>query len=183
VRIGFTFPLSGSARSTKAVSPDTKVGMTFQLEMLKGLGGNTGWMFVPQWPIVDALVSGGRIDVLGFTSYPYLHHDALADVPADYYDEIAMHWTGPVAFSEIGWLAAPHLPYPGDATEQADFVTRSFAATDDFDLAWVNWLFLHDYDGQATLPAFADIGLRGNDGSVVRPADAVWQAQVALRQP
>lgn len=166
----------------KAASPGTQVGMVFQLELLKGLGGNTGWAFPPQWAIVDGLIAGGRLDVLGFTSYPYLHHDQLAQVPADHFEEIALHWGGPVAFTEIGWLAAPHAPYPGGEQEQADFVTQFFALTDDLPLTEVVWLFLHDWDGQAGQPAFADVGLRNNDGTVVRAADAVWRDAVALRQ-
>ncbi|MCA8954329.1 MAG: hypothetical protein KDE27_32775 [Planctomycetes bacterium] len=164
------------------VSPDTQVGMVFQLEMLKGLGGNTGWSWAAQWSLVDALVASGRVDVIGFTSYPYLHYDLRTDVPSGYYDEIAAHWTGPVAFTEIGWLATAHPPYPGDETDQALFVGDFFAATANLDLAYVAWLFLHDWDGQASTIAFADIGLRNNDGSVIRMADMAWRVEVALRQ-
>lgn len=166
----------------KAVSPGTRVGMVFQLEMLKGLGGNTGWPWAQQWTLVDGIAAGGRADVLGLTSYPYLHHDQLAQLPADYYDEIARHWDGPIAFTEIGWLAAPHAPYPGGEQEQAGFVAQFFALCDDLPLYEVLWLFLHDWDGQVGQPAFADIGLRNNDGTVVRSADAAWRAEVGLRQ-
>jgi hypothetical protein len=119
---------------------------------------------------------------MGFTSYPYLHYDLVTDLLADHYEEIALHWTGRIAFTEIAWPAAAHPPFPGSESQQADFVTSFFALSDDLEMLYVAWLFLHDFDGQALHPGFEDIGLRNNQGTVIRLADALWQSAVALRQ-
>jgi hypothetical protein len=166
----------------KAVSPNTQVGMVWQLELLKGLGANVGWTFPAQWTDFDAVVAAGSLDVMGFTSYPYLHYDLVTDLLADHYEEIALHWTGRIAFTEIAWPAAAHPPFPGSESQQADFVTSFFALSDDLEMLYVAWLFLHDFDGQALHPGFEDIGLRNNQGTVIRLADALWQSAVALRQ-
>jgi hypothetical protein len=167
----------------KLVSPDTTVFTVFQLERLKGLGaGTTGWSDPPQWHLVDELAAAGKIDAIGFTSYPYFEYDIPADIPADYYDEISAHWTGPVIFTELGWPATAFPPFPGGVNDQADFIDVFLERSEDLDLEYAAWLFLHDWDGQATIPAFFDIGLRSNDGSLVRPSDERWTSAVALRE-
>ncbi|MFO1076137.1 MAG: hypothetical protein U1E73_00260 [Planctomycetota bacterium] len=166
----------------QTVSPGTIVGMVFQLELLKGLGANAGWSQAAQWTEFDALVGGGHLDAVAFTSYPYLEYATPSLLPTGYYDEIAAHWSGDVIFTEIAWPAVAHAPYPGSESDQAAFVDAFFAGTADLDMRYVAWLFLHDYHDQASTPAFQDIGLRDNTGSQIRAADALWQAAVALRQ-
>ena len=163
----------------KGASPDTMVSTVFQLERMKGLPPFNDPV---HWDLVDALETSGKADALAFTSYPYLAYSTPGAVPLDYYDEIADHWTGPVVFTEIGWLSAPSGPYPGGEAEQEAFVGSFFDLTDDLDLEYVTWLFLHDWDGQAGVPAFAGIGFRDNLAAVLRPADAAWQAAVVLRE-
>jgi hypothetical protein len=166
----------------KAVSPATRVSTIFQLERMKGLGAKNGWSDAPQWSLVDALAASGKADVAAFTCYPYFEFDALDDIPAGYFDEIAQHWSGRVAYAEIGWLAAPSGDYPGDEPSQSDFVTRFLDQNAELRLELADWLFLHDWDGQASTPAYANVGLRDNLATTIRPADATWQATVALRQ-
>lgn len=166
----------------KRVSPTTAVFTTFQYERLKGLGVRSGWNDPPQLHLLDELALGVHADAVGLTSYPYFEYATAAAVPADYYAEIAARWSGLVVFSEIGWLAAPSGPYPGSAADQAEFVDVFFDRTQTLPLGYVSWLFLHDWDQQGTVPAFAGIGLRSNDGATVRPADARWRAAAALRQ-
>jgi len=166
----------------KAVSPTTLVFTVFQLEHLLGLGANNGWSDPARWDLVDDQVALGKLDALGFTSYPYFEYPTPAAIPAGYYGEIALHWTGPVIFTEIGWLASASVPYPGSESDQAAYVARFFELTQDLDLEYACWLFLHDWDGQAALPAFHDIGFRSNDGSVIRTSDAAWRAEASLRE-
>ncbi|MEW6073278.1 MAG: hypothetical protein AB1726_11900 [Planctomycetota bacterium] len=169
--------------AVKAVSPATMVFTTFQLEHMKGLGlATNGWTDPPDWTPLDDHVASGRIDAVGFTTYPYFEHSTPGAIPAAYYDEIASHWSGPVVFTELGWLAAPHFPYPGGEIDQADFVAVFFDRTRDLGLEYADWLFLHDWDGQAATPAFADVGLRDNLATLIRLADAAWRAEVALRE-
>ena len=166
----------------KFVSPNTIVSTVFQYEHLKGLGAHAGWSDPPQWNLVDDHAASAHVDAIGFTSYPYLEFDDPASLPSDYYDAIAAHWSGPVVFTEIGWLSAPSGPYPGSPQDQADFVPRFFDLAQDFDIVYATWLFQHDWDQEATIPSIAGIGFRSNDGTVVRPSDAAWRTAVDLRE-
>jgi len=167
--------------AVKAASPATIVFTTLQYEKLLGLGALAGWAFPPQPQLITELLPGVHADALGLTSYPYLEYAAPSDIPAGYYDS-AGGWGGPVVFTELGWLAAPSFPYGGSEADQAAFIDLFFDLTQALDLEYVSWLFLHDWDQQASLPAFANVGFRNNTASHVRPSDAVWQAAVALRE-
>ena len=174
--------LEACADAIHAVSPDTLVATSFQLEFLMGLGANAGWSGPARWELVDQLEAGGKLDALGFTTYPHLEYDTLAEVPAAHWSEIAAHWSGPVFFTELAWPAAPHAPYPGDELEQADFVSFFLDGVAELDIEYATWLYLHDWDLEAGFPVVATTGLRDNLGLVMRPADLIWRAEVALRQ-
>ena len=167
----------------KAVSSDTIVFTVFQIERLKGLGSaRNGWNNPPHWDIVDDVAASGKIDAIGFTTYPYFEYDVPGDIPVDYYDEISAHWTGPVIFTEIGWPGVAAFPYPGGLADQEVFVDAFFERSLGLDLEYAMWLFLYDWDQQDTLQAFRDIGLRNNDGSLFRPSDAAWASAVLDRE-
>lgn len=167
----------------KAVSPNTKVFVTFQLEFLKDEAATTGWAGGDTWACFDLMVATGKLDVAAFTSYPYFGASTPAAIASDHYGEIQAHWSaGPVVFTEIGWLSAPSGPYPGSFADQAAFVDRFFGLTDGLDLDVVQWLFAYDFDGEAMFPPFVGVGLRSNDGSVVRTVDQAWRDAVALRE-
>lgn len=167
----------------KAASPNTKVFVSFQLEHIKGLGAGTiGWTDGPQWNLVDDLEAGDFADAVAFTSYPYFEYTTPAGVPANYYDEIAAHWSGEVIFTEAGWPGVANAPYPGGLTQQSDFVDELFTRLEGLDTEVLLWLYLHDLDNQAAFPQFQDMGFRSNDGMTVRPADATWQTTVDLRE-
>jgi hypothetical protein len=169
--------------AVKAASPDTIVLTVFQWEIMKGLGsGTTGWNVAPHFQLIDDHVATGKIDAIGFSSFPYFEYATPADIPATHYAEIAAHWDGQVFFTEIGWPAAAHPPFPGSEVDQHDFIARFFTLTSLFDLEFVGWTWQHDWDGEATTPAYAGIGLRSNDGTVIRSADAAWQDEIALRE-
>lgn len=167
--------------SIKAVSANTVVFTTFQYELLKGVGRYSGWNFPENWQSLVGIVETDRVDALGFTSYPYFEYDTPNDIPSDYYNEITEHWNGPVIFTEIGWLGGQSAPFPGGESDQAQFISRFFDLSENLELLYVTWIFLHDWDGQDNLPAFRFIGLRENDGTH-RLADTAWQTEVAARE-
>lgn len=161
----------------KAASPDTLVFPVFQYEILR-----SGEFFVgdgqnpPQWELLDRF--GDRLDLVAFTTYPFLLYASPDDLPADYYAVISEHTSLPVAFTEIGWPSAPFpnapdLPYGGSEDEQAAFVRHLFELTGDINLALALWSFPHDLGAQAN-PAFTSVSLRYNDGRS-KPALIVWQ--------
>ncbi|MCB9897056.1 MAG: hypothetical protein H6825_03515 [Planctomycetes bacterium] len=168
--------------AVKAVSPETLVGTNFQFEHMAGFGANTGWTDPEHFDLLDDFTTSGRLDVLSFTTYPFLEFDDPADIPDDVYAPIAAHWSGKLLFTELAWKAFPSFAYPGSQAQQTAFVTRFFELVADLDVEYATWIFLHDWDGQAAEPVVAWTGFRNNDASVVRPSDAAWREAVALRQ-
>lgn len=157
----------------KAASPDTVVYTVFQLERLKGLGAKNGWSDPPQWDILADFAN--NTDGLGFTSYPYFEYDTPDQIPTDYYTEILSYWSGPVMFTEIGWLDANSGPYTGSNDAQIEFVNTFVDRASSLEIDYTVWLFLHDLD---TAPqAFDGIGLKTNDGTD-KPVADTWRALV-----
>jgi hypothetical protein len=164
--------------AVKAVSPQTLVFPVFQLEMTKGggylLGGSQSRS--SQWHLIDRF--GERLDIAAFTTYPFLDYASPADIPEDYYAEIAAHTSRPVAFTEIGWPSAPIATFPdseygGSPDEQAAFVRRFFQLNADTDLVLALWAFPHDLGSGSHNAAMDSISLRHNDGTP-KPALTVW---------
>jgi hypothetical protein len=175
--------LAACRDAVHAVSPTTLVFTTFQLEFVKGRARKTGLpQRPPDWQLIADVEAA--VDGIGFTSYPFFEYETPAEIPADYYTEIAQHTTKPVLFSELGWIANPAIPYTGSAAEQAAFVDRFFALIGGLDVRYA--VYLHENDLPiSVLPAasaFYQVGLRDEAG-VARPADAAWRAHVtALRE-
>ncbi len=163
--------------AVKAVSPETKVFTAFQLEELRGSGYLTGRDWEERWDLIDAF--GDRLDLVGFTSYPFFDYESPADIPDDYYAEAMAHTGGrPIAFTELGWpsaplSSAPDSGYGGNEEEQAAFIQRFGELTDGLDVALVLWAFPNDV-GDSVNPSFASISLRTNAGEA-KPALEAWQ--------
>lgn len=164
--------------AVKAVSPQTKVFAIFQLEMIKGngllLGGSETRQ--PQWDLLYRF--GNRLDMVAFTTYPFLDFQMPEDIPDNYYNEIGIYTDKAVAFTEVGWPSAPLAPFPdspygGSKDEQARFVRRFFDLTSNLVLAMALWSFPNDL-GEGGPPAFNSVSLRNNNGSP-KPALTVWQ--------
>ena len=107
-----------------------------------------------------------------------------ADIPEDYYTEIAVHTSRPIVFTEIGWpsaplASAPDSAYGGSLEEQVSFVHRFFDLTADTNLALAVWAFPHDLGSASPNAAMDSISLRQNDGTP-KPALVVWQEIVKL---
>ncbi len=165
-----------SYRAVKAVSPETRVFPILQYELLRG-----GQFFSgdgeneTQWELIERF--GDQLDMIAFTTYPFLLYQTPAELPVDYYTEIAQYTDVPIAFTELGWPSAPlsvdeSSPFGGSETEQAEFVATFFDLTAKLDLAIVLWSFPHDI-GEGINPAFASVSLRHNDGRA-KPALGVW---------
>jgi hypothetical protein len=134
--------------------------------------------------LISDHLANGKIDAIGFTTYPYLEYDAPSDIPDDYYSDL-LNYTGSkaVIYSEIGWIATNAVsPYNGSEALQAAFVDRFFTLNQNVDMGYAVWLFLYDFTDYTGIEAFTDIGLRNNDGSAIRQADGVWQDYAALAQ-
>lgn len=169
----------------KSTSPDTLVFTIFQLETLRGAGYLTGTSEgrQPHWELLELFES--HLDLAVFTTYPYFDCTSPADIPEDYYTEIANHSNLPIAFSEIGWPStplstAPDSAFGGSEEEQADFVRRFFELTATIHPGFMVWSFPHDI-GPGINPAFESVSLRHNDGTP-KPALEVWRSLVMQRR-
>jgi hypothetical protein len=166
----------------KAVSPNTFVFTTFQLERMKGLGANQTWVDAAHWNLVDDLETAAFLDGVGFTSYPHYEYDDPTNIPTTYYDEIEAHWTGRILFSEIGWPAIPNAPFPGLPAEQNTMMNAFISGVEGLPVELAVWLYLHDFDGEAATPAHMGIGMRDNAGTVHGASEQTWKDAVELRE-
>ncbi|MBU7047246.1 MAG: hypothetical protein HXS54_12505 [Theionarchaea archaeon] len=141
--------------------PDTKIFVTFQLEELKGLGdASCGYDVEPAWELLEMF--DGRLDVIAFTTYPFLEYNSPEDIPDTYYsiiDDLPDEYkTTEIAFTEIGWSS--QRP---DENAQITFLETFLEQTREFDLAYVVWVFMHDLSSGMEPPGF-NVGLRRYNG-------------------
>lgn len=163
--------------AVKAVSPQTAVYVTFNLERIRGLkGGLFGGVndeSQNEWHLIDRFP---KSDLIGFTSYPGLIYRDPVEVPAGYYDVILEHTGKPVAFTEVGWTHGAVAPgWEGDEAEQAAWVERLFTMIESLDTRMLIWLWLHKQPGTPdTERAFVDMGLFSDDGEPLAAWD-LWK--------
>jgi hypothetical protein len=164
----------------KAISPQTLVFPIFQYEKMRsGVFFSGDDQTQPEWDLLDKF--NEHVDLVAFTTYPFLLYATPAELPDDYYAEIKRHTTQKIAFTEIGWPSAalsvmPDSPFGGSPDEQSDFVRRFFSLTSDLPLEMALWSFPHDV-GPDFNAAFTSISLRENNGTP-KPALQVWQFYV-----
>ena len=162
----------------KKQSPQTKVFTIFQLELMKGRANlSTGKpQTAPQWELLTRFA--GKLDVAGFTTYPFLAYETPGAIPADYFAEAATRSGLPIALTEIGWpsaplSAAPASAFGGSPEEQVAFVHRLRDLLTGVPVQFALWSFPNDL-GAGASPPFESVSLRANDGTP-KPAMVAWQ--------
>jgi hypothetical protein len=167
----------------KKVSPQTKVGIIFNMEHLSGRGTLVGWGTVTYWAALSAH-NLAKVDIIGITMYPWFHYQHAAEVPADYLQEL-FDRTGDQAISitETGWPAedlGSGGTWASSAQEQDTFVPKIFSLVSGKDCPIVNWLFLNfmvdDGSHSTNWKMFGSVSLR-DSANTERPALATWLAQ------
>lgn len=143
----------------KDVNPNTKVFTIFQLELMKGESRLTGLELTPQWELIDLFED--KLDLVGFTVYPFLEYDSVSEIPPDYYAEIANYTDRPIVFTEMGWPTNSAI-VPGDEEEQVRFLLGLLESTKALDVELFIYPFLHDFPFDVEL--FETIGLKMNNG-------------------
>jgi hypothetical protein len=140
----------------KTLYPDTKVFVTFQLEMMKGIGDSAwGEPVDPQWDLLADY--DGKLDMLVFTSYPEVEYATPEAIPADYYAEIKTHTSKTIAIAEVGWSSTK-----SSEADQNRFVSVLMNQMNTLKPEFVNWIFMHD---PATSGTLNQTGLRNYSGS------------------
>jgi len=147
-------------RSAKAVSPATKVFVTFQWE----------WMRIVDARELDRIAEHSKVikilrpelDLVGFTSYPSPFHATPADLLPDYYAWMFRHIPAgePVMLMEIGWPTSGS----GSEAEQLAFIERLPTLLKGINLVGLEWALLHDVQLGAFNADLNTVGLRHRDG-------------------
>lgn len=160
----------------KKECPDTKIFVTFQLEELKGLGdASWGHDVEPAWELLEMF--DGKLDVIAFTTYPFLEYNFPEDIPDDYYTSILddlpeQYKTTEIAFTEIGWSSARL-----DENAQVTFLETFLEQTENLNLAYVVWVFMHDLSPGMEPPGFG-VALRRYNGEPKK----VWYTWKELKE-
>ena len=154
--------------AVKAVSPDTLIYPTFQLESMKGYTywstdepGETQWWMIGEF----------KHDMVGFTTYPDLIYKSPQDMPANYYSEITNYTSKPLAFTEMGWHSeASPIGWESDPDEQAEYVAQFVNLTEGINVEMMLWSFMYD---PLTVEPFRSMGFYDTDGNS-RPSWEIW---------
>ncbi len=166
----------------KAESPSTRVGTVFNYEHVSGMGALAGWD-TPHWRALEAH-DLDKVDLLGVTLYPYLHHAEVADLPADYLDPLFDRiGSVPVAITETGWPAEDlgdlEIPWEQSPQAQVDYLSALGGLLAGRDVPLVNWLFLNPMvdTGEASIDwqVFGSVSIRDDEGGK-RPVYDAWTA-------
>lgn len=158
----------------KEVNPNIKVFTIFQLELMKGEAWLTGLELTPQWELIDLFED--KLDLVGFTVYPFLEYNSVSEIPPDYYTEISNYTTKPIAFTEMGWPTNSAI-VPGDEQEQVTFLLDLLESTNSLNVELFIYPFLHDTPYKVEL--FETIGLKKSNGAE-KQAYQYWLALKSL---
>lgn len=117
-------------RAVKAISPATRVLVTFQHEFITGRDRH--WNVRANLDPVRAF--GDSLDALGLSLYPHLAGLRPGEIDAGYFDEVAALQL-PMAVFETAWPSV--APWTDDI--QADYARRMLAAADACGMGLVVW--------------------------------------------
>ncbi|HEU4719431.1 MAG TPA: T9SS type A sorting domain-containing protein [Bacteroidia bacterium] len=168
--------------SIKLHSPNTKVGTIFNYEHINGYGNLNGWTD-KHWSALT-LIDSTKLDVIGFSLYPFLSVPTANAMPADYLDTMfARTGNKPVVITETGWPAdSLYGTWVSSPQQQVDYVNQLFPKLAGQNVEDVNWLYLNyliDTTSNVGPLIFKSVSLRdslGND----RPALPLWESMCPL---
>ncbi|MCB0273015.1 MAG: hypothetical protein KDD46_08370 [Bdellovibrionales bacterium] len=164
----------------KNISPNTQVGVTFQYEHISGKGILNGWN-VQNWTAFERY-NPDKIDIYGFTVYPFFAHPNVEAIPSNYLDELFDHiGNKPYAITETGWPAQSFDDFPTAWSEseaqQASFAQMILSLTSGTPIDVLQWLYLYPLvdtcESCDTWKLFGSISLYDENGAP-RPAANVW---------
>jgi len=175
----FTTLYAEAYASVKAVSPDTKVFPTFQLEDLLGL---LDAIHPPQWEALEPF--RGRMDALAVTTYPFLTDiRSAADIPVNYYSQLNEQFTGDIIIAEAGYTSKPidGRPIIGSELDQQQYLSFVLENMEVRNFDALIWFAALDPRFAAEGPdaVLKDAALRRGDGSN-KDAWTLWEVE-ALR--
>lgn len=164
------------APEVRALSPGTKVFVSFQVEDAWGYFGGSG---MDQF----ALIKDFDIDALGLSSYPVFVFASPADIPDDYLQRFRQATSLPLIMVEGGWSSENSAVFQSTPQEQAAFFRRYETLLDGAGARlWVMLVFADldipslglPPDRAAGLAPFAHMGIVDSDLNP-KPAYDVWK--------
>jgi hypothetical protein len=147
-------------RSAKALSPETKVFVSFQWEWVRIVDARELHRVAEHSKVIN--IFRPELDLVGLTSYPSPFHATPADLVPDYYTWMFRHIppSEPVMLMEIGWPSSGS----GSEAEQLAFLERLPTLLKGINLIGVEWALLHDVQLGAFNADLNSVGLRRRDG-------------------
>ncbi len=129
-------------REVKRISPNTKVFVSFQWELMRILDAREMDKIKEHNKVID--IFRPELDVVGLTTYPSPFHGSPAELPLDYYFWIYHHIrnTDEVLFMEVGWPTSGS----GNEHEQQAFIRRLPELLNRMNVSVIAWALLHDVD-------------------------------------
>jgi hypothetical protein len=162
----------------KDVSPNTLVTNNFQLDRMRGKTDLTGQSFPPHWELISRFE--GKIDLVSFTVYPFLHYKTPEEIPEDYLLEIRNHTNLPVMITESGWPTTTTISgVEGSERDQIDYLIKLIHQADQLGVTGIIWVFPHDASFGIAGGIFDTISIKYNDGNP-KPAFRYWTALQSL---
>ncbi len=173
----------------KSASPNTQVFTTFQWEDLNNLFPgdlSSGPRFQIKWEQVEAFEP--ELDLWVISSYPFVAFQSGAEIPAGYYTPLLDRTNKPLAVAEGGYASRPVGPFPGQPSDQVDYLNAIQDQIGSRLAFWV-YLLLSDFNPDSYAAAMRDQGLSENDIDTLgifesvglleadgtpKPAMAVW---------
>lgn len=166
----------------KAISPETQVMASFNLEALQGMLAFIGNFadHPPQWFLIDRFRP--KLDAIAFSTLPFPVFFEPLQIPDDYLSRIQTHTDLPIVLSEIGWHT--HEAGGSDQSKQHDYLLtmiRRAAVTPQ--LRVFAWTIMYDAADGSIFDSFLDfkfLGMLSWDG---QPKEAFPTWQELYRKP
>jgi hypothetical protein len=157
--------------AVKALSPDSVVFPTFQLEEMHGLlppGGARS----PQWNVITQF--DPRIDLIALSTYPHLVFSDPARIPQEYLSRAQRYADAPVAIAEMGYSSAAGAGEADGEQSQTIFLDRMLSDAERLEMPLAVWFVGQDptYSGAPPFDQLSGLGLLRTDAS----EKAAWQS-------
>lgn len=160
--------------AVKAISPDTLVFPTFQMEELQGLLP-VAEPLPSQWYLLGRFEP--QLDVLAVSSFPGLVFPTAGEVPDSYYAQLSLYSERRVVISGMGYPSAPDEENSRADAEaaQAAFVSRTLVNAEQLSMQLVIWFAGQDptFTGASPVDLLQDSGLTRQDGTA-KLAWTIW---------
>ena len=144
----------------KAISPKTKVFVSFQFEWVRILDAKEPDKIKEHSKVID--IFRPKLDVVGLTTYPSEFHASPLELPADYYSWIYHHIprSDRVFLMEVGWPTEG----TGNELEQVQYIARLRDLLAPVDVEILAWALLHDVKLAEFGANLNTVGLIRHDG-------------------